>query len=62
MLSEVIKKVTAGMSPPYRPEVGRDACSKRWHDLMDECWEEDPEKRPSFDRIKNLLKIINGGR
>ena len=59
---EIAEKVKVGSSPPYRPEVSKEVCSQQWHDLMTECWEEDPKDRLTFAGIKAIMKLINGGR
>ena len=61
-VSEIVDKVRSESGEPFRPKVNSDACSLGWHELMTRCWAEKPESRPSFDKIKELLKAINGGK
>ena len=30
--------------------------------IMESCWREDPEKRPTMNEVKRLIKIMNKGR
>ena len=59
---EIIEKVKLGIEPPFRPMVPAEICDKQWLKLMSECWNEDPVKRPGFERIQKAIKAINGGR
>ena len=53
--AEVIEQVIHG----YRMPIP-DNCPDAIYQLMAKCWDNDPEKRPSFEQISNtLLKLIN---
>lgn len=48
---------------PYRPTVPSEKCSdKNWLNLMAKCWSEKPAARPSFEKVKGLLRIVNGNK
>ena len=51
-LDSFIKDVTREIAP-VRPELPEDnfLCPKSLKKLAESCWDADPEKRPSFDRI-----------
>ncbi|GAV02526.1 hypothetical protein RvY_13081-4 [Ramazzottius varieornatus] len=46
--------------PPLRPRIPLTACPTNFRDLMEQCWDERPELRPSFPRIKDTLWKILG--
>ena len=48
---EVLLSVTSGKRPPIPPTL-----PPYLHDLLRRCWEEDPQKRPSFDEF--VYKIV----
>eukprot|EP01120_Amphizonella_sp_Union-15-10_P006358 TRINITY_DN2020_c0_g1_i1.p1 TRINITY_DN2020_c0_g1~~TRINITY_DN2020_c0_g1_i1.p1 ORF type:complete len:534 (+),score=75.00 TRINITY_DN2020_c0_g1_i1:103-1602(+) len=41
----------------YRPEISED-CPEDLKSLIVQCWDDDPEKRPSFDEVLQLLDHI----
>ncbi|XP_004594829.2 retinal guanylyl cyclase 1 [Ochotona princeps] len=59
--NEVVERVR---SPPplCRPLVSMDQAPVECIQLMKQCWEEQPELRPSMDRTFDLFKRINKGR
>ncbi|XP_035938751.2 guanylate cyclase D-like [Halichoerus grypus] len=58
---EIIRKV---VSPPplCRPLVSADHGPPECIQLMEQCWEEAPEDRPSLDQIYTQFKSINQGK
>lgn len=48
--SEIKRRVING----DRPEVSL-SCDRRLHDLIVKCWSQDPEERPTFIEIHDLL-------
>jgi atrial natriuretic peptide receptor A len=60
--TDIVKQLTVKSSPPLRPKLPADACDKKWLHLMEECWQEDADKRPNYEKIKPMLKDINGGK
>lgn len=51
MLMVLIHKVYYGLRPKFNKPVP--ACYK---ELMEKCWDKDPNKRPSFEEIVYQLK------
>lgn len=49
-----------GTVPPLRPAVPKSACSNDLYAVMERCWSEFPIDRPSFVKIKELMKKIVG--
>lgn len=59
---EIIQRVKAVESPPFRPKVPSNAADRKILDLMRMCWEEIPMFRPNFATIVSVLKQANNGR
>uniref|UniRef100_A0A8C5GQJ9 Guanylate cyclase n=1 Tax=Gouania willdenowi TaxID=441366 RepID=A0A8C5GQJ9_GOUWI len=58
---EIIERLKT--PPPLcRPVVSVDEAPAECLSLMNECWNEDPNKRPSFDDIFKEFRIINRGK
>ncbi|XP_072020667.1 atrial natriuretic peptide receptor 1-like [Amphiura filiformis] len=58
---EIVKEVKASKKPPYRPEIDEETTDANMVMLMQSCWEQDPELRPTFSAIiKQLQKSSNG--
>ena len=60
--SDIVDRVRKGLSPPYRPVLQDtpEDTPPSIVTMMTECWEEDPNQRPSFNdclkKIKNTTK------
>ncbi|XP_075891295.1 retinal guanylyl cyclase 2-like [Nelusetta ayraudi] len=48
--------------PLFRPQVSVDEAPTECLSLMNECWNEDPTKRPTFDDIFKQFRGINRGK
>ena len=59
--NEILDRIRMGTSPPFRPEVAPDECSKALLHLMHDCWHELPQARPDFAMIRPRLKKITQG-
>ena len=64
LYTEIIEQVRAGFDPPYRPIMPKTSTLHEQDTVrvMQECWDEDPDRRPALHVIINKLKRINGGR
>ncbi|XP_054706335.1 atrial natriuretic peptide receptor 1-like [Uloborus diversus] len=58
---DILDRIRMGTRPPFRPEIGSDECPADMLDLIRQCWEENPEYRPTFPEIKQKLKRITKG-
>lgn len=60
-MDEIIGKV---VSPPplCRPRVSADRGPPECIQLMEQCWEEAPEYRPTLDQVYTQFKSINQGK
>ena len=54
--AEIIARVTAHEDPPFRPVVKENVCKEELHSLMTQCWDDEPEKRPHFNKILDRLR------
>lgn len=61
--TDVVNRVRNGESIPFRPSLPESTeLGKGMIDLVVDCWQENPDVRPSFSSIKNKLRKIAGGR
>jgi len=59
-VTEVVQKMSAREDPPFRPVVPVDACKTELRTLMQQCWDDDPDKRPHFNKILDRLRKVMG--
>ncbi|XP_033638066.1 atrial natriuretic peptide receptor 1-like [Asterias rubens] len=59
---EIVTAVKMGARPLFRPVVPRDACTPKMLDLMEMCWREKPDDRPSLSQIKSAVTKLSGGK
>ncbi|ELU04879.1 hypothetical protein CAPTEDRAFT_138341, partial [Capitella teleta] len=60
----MVPKVRNGETPPFRPVIPQgpqNDIPKALLDLMQECWDEDPNSRPDFVEIKKKFTSMNKG-
>jgi hypothetical protein len=57
---QLLFKVKEGGIPPMRPNVPRSACSIELYQLMEDCWLEFFLARPTFSKIKDIVRKIVG--
>ena len=56
----VLSAVAAGSRPSIASELAASAPTG-WTELMQQCWDQEPQNRPDFDAIHNDLKQIESG-
>ena len=58
--------VTKGGDNPYRPQIPKtmdaDEVKPGMINLMETCWNENPDQRPVFTKIISNLKAVNEGK
>ncbi|XP_050297580.1 atrial natriuretic peptide receptor 1 isoform X1 [Anthonomus grandis grandis] len=60
-VEEIITRVASRENPPFRPAVSQGDCPEELLELMERCWNDNPEDRPTFDSIRlNLKNIMRG--
>ncbi|CAH3045236.1 unnamed protein product [Porites lobata] len=59
---EILYHVRKSIQPHCRPQVPPDSAPRPYIDLMKICWDESPERRPTFSGILKILKKINNGK
>ncbi|KAH7678298.1 GCY-7 protein, partial [Aphelenchoides avenae] len=59
-LEQILYNVRRGRHPPYRPELTEDGAhfSPKLLQLVRECWDEQPDKRPKIDAVRETFKAI----
>ena len=60
---EIIERVLSkNMDIPFRPRLGALMTTPQFViDVIKDCWEEDPAKRPDFKDIRHRLKPMQKG-
>jgi len=57
-IPKIVSRVSASENPPLRPEVDPKDCPPDILSLMEKCWHEIPEERPSFHTIRGTIARI----
>lgn len=50
----ILHVATKGLRPQLAPELPAE-----WSALIEQCWNDDPEKRPTFAEIQEILEKMN---
>ncbi|ERL91754.1 hypothetical protein D910_09080 [Dendroctonus ponderosae] len=59
--TKIITRVASRENPPFRPAVSQRDCPEELLDLMERCWNDNPEDRPAFERMEqyaNNLEVL----
>ncbi|KAL0128806.1 hypothetical protein PUN28_003887 [Cardiocondyla obscurior] len=59
--AKIVNRVSASENPPLRPEVTPKDCPPDILSLMERCWHEVPDERPSFHAIRGMIRGIMKG-
>ncbi|CAH3132089.1 unnamed protein product [Porites lobata] len=61
---DVVVKVRKRLTPPFRPDIPKesDGCDQRYLQLMYQCWDDGPSKRPIFNEVKSNLRAMNNSK
>ena len=54
-VKDLVMEVKRGVIPPCRPKVPASACVASMYELMQHCWEEEPEDRPTFSNVRGTI-------
>lgn len=54
----IVKRISAQETPPFRPCLAGHDCPPDLMELMEKCWSENPEDRPSFSSIRSTIRDI----
>ncbi|XP_055641677.1 atrial natriuretic peptide receptor 1 isoform X2 [Toxorhynchites rutilus septentrionalis] len=57
----IVERVANHEGPPFRPFVDQRDCPPDLHDLMEKCWADSPDDRPTFAQIRSTVKLIMKG-
>lgn len=55
---QIVNRVAASETPPFRPEVAQKECPADILSLMEKCWNEVPEERPTFHVVRGTIRGI----
>ncbi|XP_070200870.1 atrial natriuretic peptide receptor 2-like [Littorina saxatilis] len=61
-VTEILDKVMKRENPPHRPKVPQREAPAQLNSLMDRCWSDVADLRPTFDVILKSLKSLTHGR
>ncbi|XP_022240634.1 atrial natriuretic peptide receptor 1-like [Limulus polyphemus] len=56
----IIENLKRKMDPPFRPQLSISDCPLDLLQILQICWEEEPENRPLFPALKQKLKTVTG--
>ncbi|XP_046567278.1 atrial natriuretic peptide receptor 1-like [Haliotis rubra] len=59
---DIVERVASHDNPPFRPKVNQAFGPKGVHELMHQCWTDNPEDRPNFDTIAKTLRNLQGSK
>lgn len=58
---DIINCVKVANTPYFRPEIPLESPANRIRDLLEKCWDENPDQRPSFSAVQGMFKRAVGG-
>lgn len=58
VFADIIARVAARETPPFRPATGRRDCPEDLLELMEKSWGDNPEDRPVFEAIRGTIRCI----
>ncbi|XP_066996048.1 atrial natriuretic peptide receptor 1 [Anabrus simplex] len=59
--ADIVTRVAAHENPPFRPIVLSEDCPVELVELMERCWSENPDDRPTFHAIRTIIRTIRKG-
>ncbi|XP_041372863.1 atrial natriuretic peptide receptor 1-like [Gigantopelta aegis] len=60
-VKDIVSHVVRRESPPFRPKVQKSPeCPSGLYHLMECCWADNPEERPSFNTVEKTIKQLQG--
>lgn len=59
--NEIIDRIKMGLNPPFRPETQSEDCPPKLMRVVEACWDESPDARPEFIKIKAAMRKISQG-
>lgn len=54
----ILERVELHENPPFRPFVGQRECPSDVLELMEKCWADNPDDRPTFTSIRATVRLI----
>lgn len=56
--TDIVARVAARENPPFRPSVSEQECPVELLDLMQRSWADNPDERPTFHAIRQIIRSI----
>lgn len=56
--SAILERVEAHEKPPFRPFIGQRECPPDVLELMEKCWDDNPDERPPFAQIRSNVRLM----
>ncbi|RZF32953.1 hypothetical protein LSTR_LSTR000823 [Laodelphax striatellus] len=60
-IQQILDRIKANDNPPFRPDVSGRDCPNELLELMERCWPNNPEERPSFEVIRSVIHRMMKG-
>nr|XP_027206248.1 atrial natriuretic peptide receptor 1-like [Dermatophagoides pteronyssinus] len=55
----IIQQLKLGGQTPYRPNVDQRECAPELIELLQQCWDENPQNRPTFSTIRTQIRKLS---
>lgn len=56
LVSEILDLVEKQADPAFRPDISGYDCPEDLLELMNKCWADNFDERPSFENIRDLIR------
>ncbi|XP_054277953.1 atrial natriuretic peptide receptor 1-like [Macrosteles quadrilineatus] len=60
-VQEILQQVESFATPPFRPDISNRDCPDDLLELMERCWADNPDERPTFEIIRGIIRKIMKG-
>ncbi|XP_046661172.1 atrial natriuretic peptide receptor 1 isoform X2 [Homalodisca vitripennis] len=60
-IQEILHRVESYATPPFRPDLSDRDCPDDLMGLMERCWADNPDERPSFEIVRGIIRKIMKG-
>ncbi|CAH0381340.1 unnamed protein product [Bemisia tabaci] len=55
-VQEILEAVAKRVNPPFRPDITGYDCPSDIKELMEKCWQDNPDDRPTFENIRQVIR------
>ena len=53
---DILERVCNATDPPFRPDISGYDCPPDLAELMNRCWDSNPDERPTFESIRIIIR------